>query len=400
MSTGLHNGFNTGAADTDTTASTTRSPETSPTTSASSATTCSSACPWRPDASRVVRRPTSRHAASSPSPPSSAMLHPVRAASEPERPLHERSEPGPPAQHRGAELLGAGDVPANAHCPEEQQLTLQRESDPDSCPLRDHQHPPSPGSRSEHAQPPHARQPGETPAPSTPRLHPRSRDASRRRRHRCARSQPRLRRRRARTTRRSSQVVLISLDGARPDVIQRYLDHGVLTEGPGSPSSTHGVVARQNITATPSLTAVAHIAIATGSTAVHNDIPSNTFHPVAATDHHRHQRVRRAIGGYQLNPLGPSPNPSADPLWVKLREPARRWSPPPGPAPTAPTSASHNVVQAAQPIRITDYTVPFGAFGGLGARGSAHAGQFRRRRRRHSLPSSLPPDTSRSARSL
>jgi len=27
------------------------------------------------------------------------------------------------------------------------------------------------------------------------------------------------------------------------------------------------------------------------------------------------------------------------------------------------------VVQAAQPIRVTDYTVPFGAFGGLGAVG-------------------------------
>src|SRR5215468_8645490 len=80
----------------------------------------------------------------------------------------------------------------------------------------------------------------------------------------------------------SPKVVLISLDGAKPDLIQKFIDHGVLPRHGGLAQLSRGVVARQNVTANPSLTAVAHIAIATGSTAVHNDIPSNTFHNVAA----------------------------------------------------------------------------------------------------------------------
>src|SRR5882672_384594 len=82
--------------------------------------------------------------------------------------------------------------------------------------------------------------------------------------------------------RKSPKVVLISLDGAKPDLIRKYLDEGVLPRDGGLAKLSRGVVARQNVTATPSLTAVSHIAIATGSTAVHNDIPSNTFHNVAA----------------------------------------------------------------------------------------------------------------------
>jgi len=56
----------------------------------------------------------------------------------------------------------------------------------------------------------------------------------------------------------------------------------------------------------PSLTAVsAYIAIATGSSAVHNDIPSNTYHNVAATIGTGRERFcRPRIGGYQLSPLG------------------------------------------------------------------------------------------------
>jgi Type I phosphodiesterase / nucleotide pyrophosphatase len=79
----------------------------------------------------------------------------------------------------------------------------------------------------------------------------------------------------------SPKVVLISLDGAKPDLIQEYLSRGVLSRDGGLARLSRGVVARQNVTATPSLTAVAHIAVATGSTAVNNDIPANTFHPVA-----------------------------------------------------------------------------------------------------------------------
>src|SRR5262249_6401255 len=70
----------------------------------------------------------------------------------------------------------------------------------------------------------------------------------------------------------SPKVALISLDGAKPDLIQKFIDEGVLPKHGGLATLSRGVVARQNVTATPSLTAVAHIAIATGSSAVHNDI--------------------------------------------------------------------------------------------------------------------------------
>ena len=80
---------------------------------------------------------------------------------------------------------------------------------------------------------------------------------------------------------RSPPVVVISLDGAKPDFIQQFIDEGVLPrDGALARLSRHGAVAQQNITASPSLTAVSHIEIATGSTAVHNDIPSNTFQAI------------------------------------------------------------------------------------------------------------------------
>jgi predicted AlkP superfamily pyrophosphatase or phosphodiesterase len=80
---------------------------------------------------------------------------------------------------------------------------------------------------------------------------------------------------------RSPQVVVISLDGARPDLVEDFLEDRVLDRKTGlGRLKTHGVVAKQNITVTPSVTAVAHIAIATGSLAAHNDITVHTFHPV------------------------------------------------------------------------------------------------------------------------
>jgi predicted AlkP superfamily pyrophosphatase or phosphodiesterase len=97
---------------------------------------------------------------------------------------------------------------------------------------------------------------------------------------------------------RPPQVVLISLDGAKPDLIQKYLDNGVLPSDGGLARLSRGAVARQNVTATPSLTAVSHIAIATGSTAVHNDIPSNTFQAIAAAINSFISGFAAPIGGY------------------------------------------------------------------------------------------------------
>ena len=63
---------------------------------------------------------------------------------------------------------------------------------------------------------------------------------------------------------RRPRVILISLDGAKPDLIEGYLRTGVLEKRTGlGRLMKYGVVAEQNVTAIPSLTAVSHIAIAT-----------------------------------------------------------------------------------------------------------------------------------------
>jgi predicted AlkP superfamily pyrophosphatase or phosphodiesterase len=172
---------------------------------------------------------------------------------------------------------------------------------------------------------------------------------------------------------RSPPVVIISLDGARPDFIQQFIKEGVLPRDGGlARLSRHGAVAVQNVTASPSLTAVSHIEIATGSTAVHNDIPSNTFQAIVGPISSSLSGFAAPIGGYRESPLGPSPRPTALPLWVQLRQQGKKvvtatW---PG-GDGADISINGTVVQPAQPIRVTDYTVPFGAFGGLGAQGFA-----------------------------
>ncbi|MCA1456845.1 alkaline phosphatase family protein [Bradyrhizobium sp. BRP22] len=179
--------------------------------------------------------------------------------------------------------------------------------------------------------------------------------------------------------RKSPRVVLISLDGAKPDFIQKFIDEGVLPRNGGlARLSRNGAVAVQNVTASPSLTAVSHIEIATGSTAVHNDIPSNTFQAIVAPISSSLSGFAAPIGGYRESPLGPSPRPTAVPLWVQLRQQGKKvvtatW---PG-GDGADISINNAVVQPAQPTRVTDYTVPFGAFGGIGAQGfSLSRGDF------------------------
>ena len=179
--------------------------------------------------------------------------------------------------------------------------------------------------------------------------------------------------------RRSPRVVVISLDGAKPDFIQKFIDDGVLPRDGGlARLSRRGAVAVQNVTASPSLTAVSHIEIATGSTSVHNDIPSNTFQAIVGPISSSISGFAAPIGGYQVSPLGPSPRPTAVPLWVQLRQQGKKvvtatW---PG-SDGANISINNTVVQPAQPTRVTDYTVPFGAFGGIGAQGfSLSQGDF------------------------
>src|SRR5262249_61942003 len=79
------------------------------------------------------------------------------------------------------------------------------------------------------------------------------------------------------------KVVIISLDGATPRIIDQLNASGQLNPNEGiNLLRAKGFSAQQNITIAPSLTAAAHIAIATGSIAPANDVVSNTFHHVAS----------------------------------------------------------------------------------------------------------------------
>jgi predicted AlkP superfamily pyrophosphatase or phosphodiesterase len=179
--------------------------------------------------------------------------------------------------------------------------------------------------------------------------------------------------------RKSPRVVLISLDGAKPDFIQKFIAEGVLPlDGGLARLSLRGAVALQNVTASPSLTSVSHIAIATGSNAVHNDISSNTFQAIVGPISSSLSGFAAPIGGYRINPLGPLPQPTAAPLWEQLRQQGKKVATATWPGGDgANISINNTVVQPAEPVRVTDYTVPFGAFGGIGAEGfSLSRGDF------------------------
>ncbi|MGC4053036.1 MAG: alkaline phosphatase family protein [Paludibaculum sp.] len=127
----------------------------------------------------------------------------------------------------------------------------------------------------------------------------------------------------------------------------------------------------RNVTASPSLTAVSHIAIATGSNSVHNDIPSNTYHNVAATIAAASRALLAPIGGYKREPArAVTATRPAQPLWVKLRQQGKSvvtatW---PG-ADGADIKINKTVVSRRSRPASPTTTVPFGAFGGLSATG-------------------------------
>ncbi len=172
------------------------------------------------------------------------------------------------------------------------------------------------------------------------------------------------------------KVVIISLDGATPRLIRAYQLLGLLppNEGFGRLRQT-GTVAEQNFTVTPSLTAVGHIALATGSNPAANDINSNTFHLVASPFTRNISGFGAPIGGYMLNPLGESPNPTARPLWHALRAAGKSvvtatWAGGDGVDVRVPGLQNSPIIQPS-PLRTVDYTVPFGEFGGVSAQGFA-----------------------------
>ena len=172
------------------------------------------------------------------------------------------------------------------------------------------------------------------------------------------------------------KVILISLDGATPRLVNQYLESGVLKadEGLGLLASK-GVSAKQNETITPSLTAPGHVAIATGSSAANNDINANSFHLVSSPFTQNISGFGAPIGGYSVSIDGPaeSADPTAVPLWINLRNSgktvvAATFPGADGVNVRIPGVANSPIVQPAGD-RTVDYTVPFGEFGGVGAQG-------------------------------
>jgi predicted AlkP superfamily pyrophosphatase or phosphodiesterase len=171
------------------------------------------------------------------------------------------------------------------------------------------------------------------------------------------------------------KIMLISLDGATPWLVNQYLASGVLSrqEGVGLLQS-RGIKALRNITVCPSLTAPGHIAIATGATAGANDIPANTFHLIASPFTSNISGFAAPIGGYLVGPpAAEDPTPTAEPIWVALRKAGKKvvtatWPGADGLDIRLPGSIPSPIIQSSS-RRITDYTVPFGAFAGIGAQG-------------------------------
>ena len=117
------------------------------------------------------------------------------------------------------------------------------------------------------------------------------------------------------------KVVIISLDGATPRIVDQLNANGQLNANEGiNLLRAKGFSAQQNITIAPSLTAAAHIAIATGSIAAANDVVSNTFHLVASPFTFNISGFSAPIGGYLIDGPAQSPELTAVPLWRPLLE--------------------------------------------------------------------------------
>ncbi len=173
------------------------------------------------------------------------------------------------------------------------------------------------------------------------------------------------------------KVIVISLDGATPRLVEDYLARGVLPADRGlGLLRREGVRARQTVTVSPSLTAVSHIALATGSTAAANDIVGNSFSLLASPFGTTVSGFSAPIGGYALTgaTASPSASPTAEPVWVRLRAAGKTvvcatFPGADGLNVTVPGVTNSPVVEPAIPRRTVDYTLPFGEFGGVSGRG-------------------------------
>ena len=172
------------------------------------------------------------------------------------------------------------------------------------------------------------------------------------------------------------KVILISLDGATPRLLNQYLADGTLSRDRGiGLLRRQGTFSKQNTTITPSLTAPSHIAIATGSVAANNDINANTFHLVASPFTGNISGFNAPIGGYSASIDGPaeSTNLTAQPVWQTLKQNGKKivaatFPGADGADITVPGLLNNPIVQSASK-RTVDYTVPFGASAGVSASG-------------------------------
>ena len=170
------------------------------------------------------------------------------------------------------------------------------------------------------------------------------------------------------------KVIVISLDGATPRFAEKYFAEGALPSSSGlGLIRAKGVRALRNETVSPSLTAPGHIAIATGSTAARNDVVANSFHLLASPFTFNISGFAAPIGGYLIDGPTQSPSVTAVPLWAELRARGMKVAAATFPGAdginaTAPGLTPSPVLQPSSE-RTVDFTVPFGAFAGQGARG-------------------------------
>src|SRR5262245_25853823 len=169
------------------------------------------------------------------------------------------------------------------------------------------------------------------------------------------------------------RVIVISLDGTTPALVQEYLDNGAQSHEGLDLLKSVGLRAERNLTVPPPLTAPAHIAHTTGSSAPRNDIPANAFHLVASPFALTISGFSAPIGGYSIDGPAHTDAVTAEPLWLALRRAGKTVVTATFPGgdgldirvPGVPASP---IVQPAAE-RTVDYTVPFGAFAGVGAVG-------------------------------
>ena len=168
------------------------------------------------------------------------------------------------------------------------------------------------------------------------------------------------------------KVILISLDGGQPDMVNKYLASGVLSPNQGlGLLKSHGIVAKQNITCNPSLTAACHILIGSGSNSASTDVVANSFELLASPLGRTVSGFNAPIGGYSFSNDVPAPSDhlTAEPIWIQLQKNGKKVVTATFPGGdgidvTVPGLTNSPIIQPATE-RTVSYTVPFGTTAGV-----------------------------------